>query len=111
MNKTKTEFLFEGSKMTAQDVGNFHYGVVGKATPLLDDETLLRSAGGTQIAAKTSNPEWQKFVEVPVPGMVTTHAWVLAPPYGDDPRDQEMIKNGFNYYSNNKTELKKPEED
>jgi hypothetical protein len=35
----------------------------------------------------------------------------LGPPYGDDPHDQQMIHNGYNYYETHKEDLKKPEEE
>jgi len=115
LNKTKTEFQYEGSKMTAEDVGNFHFGVVGKATGIFPEEVMLRQAGDAQISGRTSEPEWQKYgtreVNAGRGETRTVPGSVMVSPYGDDPRDQEMIIKGFNYYSNNKTELKKPEED
>ena len=114
LNKTKTEFQYEGSKMTAEDVGNFHFGVVGEATGIFPQEVMLRQAGAAQIRGGTSRPEWQKYGTREVNagrGETRTVRGEMLPPYGDDPRDQEMIINGFNYYNNNKAELKKPEED
>jgi len=41
--------------------------------------------------------------------------WAKAKPHtckrGDDPHDQQMIKDGFKYYNDNKENLKQPEEE
>lgn len=102
-NHTKdlqTAFLFGGNKMEAQDVGNHHFGVVGKAFGLFSEEYMLRKAGEAQIAAGTSRPEWQIYkTEIFVaPGPVTYQRRVMLAPYGDDPRDQRWIRTGFTYY-------------
>ena len=74
--------------MESQDVGNFHFGVAGKAAVfgLMPEWFMLYKAGEAQINDKTSRPEFQKGF--------------LIPPYGDDPRDQAFIKQGFLYYYN-----------
>jgi hypothetical protein len=46
-------------------------------------EILLRAAGAVQKYTNTSRPNWSH----PLPGG--------KPPFGDDPRDQEMIKEGI----------------
>jgi len=111
-NHTKgksTVFLFEGEEMEAQDVGNHHFGVVGKAYGWFSEEFMLKQAGEAQMAAGTSKPEWQVYKEERRvdfsrsgnPTMRTER--VIQPPYGDDPRDQRWIKAGFQHY---KTKLK-----
>jgi len=97
----ETQFQFGKLSMSAEDFGNFHYGVVGDATGLFGEGTLLMQAGRAQISSGTSRPEWQKTTLNTV-----TDRWghrdsqrVPAPPYGDDPADQKMIQNGFNYYN------------
>lgn len=113
--ETKTQFSFQGSNYTAEDLGNYHYGATGKAWDffMFNEETLLRQAGAAQIAAGTSKPEWQKHKYITstfLPGgygpptKITIDAGLL-PPYGDDPNDQKMIKQGFKYYDANKKNL------
>lgn len=96
-----TKFQFGSLSMSAEDFGNFHYGVVGKATNLFSETTLLFQAGVAQIKQGTSNPAWI----IPGPAIGDMHgggARVLLPPYGDDPADQKMIQNGFGYYDSQK---------
>ncbi len=109
--ETKTQFSFQGSDYTAADLGNYHYGATGKAFGffLFTEDFLLQQAGAAQMKAGTSKPEWQKYETIEIsaghgetrpvkgPGML--------PPYGDDPADQKMIQQGFNYYNNNKENL------
>jgi hypothetical protein len=94
----ETQFEFGKLSMSAEDFGNFHYGVVGDATNLFSEHTLLREAGTAQINSHTSKPEWVKYA----PSRGTGHGGTnreLLPPFGDDPADQKMIQNGFNYYN------------
>jgi hypothetical protein len=102
---TSTKFSFEGKNYTAEELGNFHYGVVGKAwnNMFFTDTYLLKKAGEAQIAAETSRPEWQRYDnEYVYPGQYEKK--VEHEPYGDDPHDQEMIKAGFKYYADHKKE-------
>lgn len=98
-SKEVTTFLFEGMKMEAQDIGNHHFGVVGKAAGI-GERFLLEQAGVAQIKAGTSRPEWQKYRNDtrPIPGGAMPVRIPLSP-YGDDPRDQDFIKKGFAYYN------------
>ena len=80
----KSSFKFGNSFVEAQDLGNFHYGATGKATGIFPEWFMLYKAGRAQINGDTSRPEWQQ-------GLFT-------PPYGDDPRDQKWIKQGFQHY-------------
>lgn len=107
-NDGKTQFSFEGELFESQDIGNHHFGAVGKATNLFSEEFMLKRAGAAQIAAGTSKPEWQKFKTVRTSNFSKTgrHTFgtkkVSLPPYGDDPRDQGFIKKGFKYYDKQK---------
>jgi hypothetical protein len=74
----------EEHKSAWENFGNYHFGVTGAATGLFTMETLLREAGRAQIRYKTSRPEW---------GKPTCES-----PYGDDPKDQEWIKQGWEDY-------------
>jgi len=101
----KLKFLFQGKIMEVQDIGNHHFGVVGKAYGLFPEEFMLRQAGKAQIEDGTSRPEWQIYQEVTTTspttgGSITTRT--MLSPYGDDPRDQMWIKAGFIYYMNRK---------
>jgi hypothetical protein len=69
------------------DFGNFNYGATGSA-PGLSSDSLLRAAGAVQILSHASQPEWG-------------HPWG-EPPYGDDPKDQEQIQAGIDYYDFNR---------
>ena len=100
----KTSFLFQGVSMEAQDIGNHHFGAVGKAIGLFSEEFMLKQAGEAQIAAGTSKQEWQVYNEETRHtynrgGRTTYKVQVMQPPYGDDPRDQKWIKSGFQYYN------------
>ncbi len=105
-NDGKTKFDFQGKEMESQDIGNHHFGVVGKAYGLFSEDFMLRQAGEAQIGAGTSKPEWQPVIKTTTDtyiehGMkVKTTEIIKLPPYGDDPRDQEWIKAGFKYYKN-----------
>ncbi|WP_346068065.1 DUF6443 domain-containing protein [Sphingobacterium siyangense] len=105
-NDGKTLFVFQGNKMESQDIGNHHFGAVGKAYGLFSEEFMLRRAGAAQMAAGTSLPEWQKYTRRMVidgsgSGGVIFQKTLVAP-YGDDPRDQKWIKAGFKYYETEK---------
>jgi hypothetical protein len=70
-----------------QDFGNFNYGVVGAAAGF-DEKFLLVAAGAYQQIGNT-----RKFGEgIPF----------IKPPYGDEPKDQEQIRKGIEWYKKNK---------
>jgi RHS repeat-associated protein len=100
---SQTQFLFEGERMEAQDIGNHHFGVVGKAYGLFTEQFMLKQAGEAQMNSGTSKPEWQKYKTETFysPNGMPRQRKVMLPPYGDDPRDQRWIKSGFRYYDNN----------
>lgn len=75
---------FKQIKHKYADFGNFHYGVVGAAGGI-PDSVLLRAAGWAQTrsgnhVARDGHP-------------------LGSAPYGDDPLDQEQIKNGIWWYN------------
>jgi hypothetical protein len=106
-NDGKTTFSFKGLTMSSPDIGNYHFGAVGKAYGLFTEQYMLQKAGEAQMQAGTSQPEWQiyKMERVPTYSRNDELIWrserVMQPPYGDDPRDQDMIKGGFQYYNTN----------
>jgi len=71
-----------------QDFGNYNYGRTGAAMGLVTG-FLLGQAGRAQQAAGTSKPEWGS------PGFLGIGDLGGTGSYGDDPRDQEMIKRGI----------------
>jgi RHS repeat-associated protein len=106
--ETQTQFSFQGSNYTAPDLGNFNYGATGKAVWLFHEELLLRNAGNAQMAAGTSRLEWQKYESRYLNaghGEQREVRGSMLPPYGDDPVDQHMIKQGFKYYNSNNGHL------
>jgi RHS repeat-associated protein len=93
-NYTKgTFFNYENMWMDAQDLGNFHFGIVGKGVGYFPEWFMLYQAGRAQIKDENSSPEWQKGR--------------FKPPYGDDPRDQFWIQNAFWYYNLHKNKYLK----
>jgi len=107
-NDGNTKFLFQGKEYTSPDLGNHHFGVVGKAYGLFSETFMLQQAGAAQIKAGTSLPEWQRYKVTTTyetdgegPSIKVTH-YEMLPPYGDDPEDQELIKEGFKYYEDMK---------
>ncbi|MGI4837105.1 MAG: polymorphic toxin type 44 domain-containing protein [Janthinobacterium lividum] len=62
--------------------GNFNYGACGTAAGM-SPSVLLRGAGWAQSRAGTRESQ--------------NGFWWLNAPYGDDPKDQEWIKEGISY--------------
>ncbi|MDF9844557.1 MULTISPECIES: polymorphic toxin type 44 domain-containing protein [unclassified Paenibacillus] len=74
------KWLFGGITTTGEDLGNIHYGYVGRAAGF--SELVLKSAAGAyQIYSGTYHVGWYNS-------------------YFDDPTDQAAIQRGFNYWSN-----------
>lgn len=73
-----------------EDFANFNYGATGLSIGF-SEVRLLREAGRANIGGGNSRPEWG------TPGLIL-NPWGGTPPYGDDPKDAEMIKRGFGYY-------------
>ena len=89
-NDSKTLLYFDGALMSAQDVGNHHFGVAIAANIFIGQNFALRMAGVAQIKAGTSDSKW----------IVGKWGLPVFPPFGDDPIDQYWIKKGFSYYKN-----------
>lgn len=69
-----------------EDFGNFNYGATGAALGL-PDWMLYRVAGVKQV-----KDHWKDG----------QHTKILIDPYGDDPRDADMIRRGIEYYRREK---------
>lgn len=86
-----------------EDYGNFHYGAIGAALGI-PDLTLYRMAGWAQIhKGGFTLPEWG------TPSFENDSKYTIifeskmgldlgTPPYGDDPRDQDFIHKGIEWY-------------
>lgn len=78
---TGYSYTYNGSNVKDQDLGNMHYGYVGRYAGF--SRTLLSSAAGAyQIYSGTSSPFWYAS-------------------YFDDPNDQYWINYGMNMKDNN----------
>ena len=101
--ETNTLLFFNGEYMTAEDLGNHHFGVVTKVNVFISEDFALRQAGHAQIAAGTSKEIWQnkKIMQQVLVSPTGYHMYVQTlifdAPYGYDPEDQKWIKKGFNY--------------
>ncbi|GGG13963.1 hypothetical protein GCM10010912_67970 [Paenibacillus albidus] len=73
-------WIFAGVTTTGEDLGNIHYGYVGRAAGFTD--LILKSAAGVyQIYSGTYHIGWYAS-------------------YFDDPKDQIAIQRGLNYWAN-----------
>ena len=97
-----TTYIFRGQRMKAQDVGNHHFGVVLKGNGIFSEKEGLIGAGMAQKIGGHSLPEWDKTETYSaVPSTTGAHPFLLTrskPPYGDDPRDQYWIQQGYKYW-------------
>ena len=110
----ETIFTFNGVKGRAEDLNNFHFGVVGKALAFPFTETfMMEMAGDAEMgkweddykAGKRATPQvpssWRPIVITgyyPSP-MGGTPIYGLGSPYGDNPIDNLWIRRGFKYYN------------
>ncbi len=105
-NDGKTKFSYQGRLLESQDIGNHHFGAVGKAYGFFSETFMLKQAGAYQIKSGTSKPEWQQYKTTyeyqftKTGRMVKVPRTEMLPPYGDDPRDQGFIREGFRWYDN-----------
>lgn len=75
-----TPYKFLGATRTGEDLGNIHYGYVGRGAGF--SATILKTAAGAyQIYSGTAHLGWYDT-------------------YFDDPRDQKMIINGIDLWDN-----------
>lgn len=73
-------WVYNGLDMTGEDLGNMHYGFVGRAAGF--STTILRTAAGAyQIYSGTAHLNWYST-------------------YFDDPNDQKWITYGMNMWDN-----------
>jgi len=75
-----------------EEFGNFHYGVVGRALGL-PEVVLLWAAGNNQM---TTNLKMLIHGDL---NLQPSSGNIFLPPFGDDPKDQYWIDQGYNYCS------------
>jgi hypothetical protein len=81
-----------------EDFGNFHYGVVGAAAGI-PDWVLLGFAGVFHMVEEFKNMDVRDFREIERTGKGLPF---ISENNGDDPKDQEQIKAGIEWYKTNK---------
>ena len=100
--RTNTKLLFHDTTMSAEDIGNMHYGIMAAATLWCNLDMAQRMAGYAQRRAGTSNDQWNTYEQSSFfNASHTTGAFISStttrkPPYGDDPEDQKWIQQGYN---------------
>lgn len=72
------------------ELANFNYGLTGISAGI-PEQTLLRMAGWAQEKSGLTQNEWGK--------------WYDNPPYGDNPKDQEYIKQGIIWFHQNRDKI------
>ena len=109
---SETLFTFNGGTGRAEDLNNFHFGVVGKAYGLFTEEFMLKTAGGIEMGkwrddykqGKRPSPQvpasWRPIQGYHRPPAETEP--ILGWPYGDNPEDSKWIIRGFRYHDANK---------
>src|SRR5690606_25039633 len=83
--KGGAEWDFKQQGAQYENFGNFRFGVVAAAMGVPED-VALRAAGYAQEQAGTSKDEWGNPIDT-------------GGSYGDDPRDQQQIREGYEYYN------------
>jgi len=75
-----TPYVYGGYNVTGEDLGNIHYGYVGRASGF-SKTLLLSAAGAVQIYSGTAHINWYAS-------------------YFDDPNDQQWIDHGIRRFDN-----------
>ena len=97
-----TDFQYGNKLMSVEDVGNYNFGVVAKSYGI-PKQIALKGAGYYQIYSGTSSPNWiaGKLMEIstmtPSGIISTSREHIMLAPYGDDPKDQHWIRQGYKY--------------
>lgn len=89
-------FTYLNNFYSLADFGNFNYGATGRAASY-DGDTLLRAGGVVQTFTGTSRFEFGDYLDnIPFIGNNNPNT-----SYGDDPRDQDKIQQGIDWYDEN----------
>lgn len=92
------DYKMLGRQGMYEDFGNFNYGAVALAFGF-SENVALRAAGLVQTIVDTIRKLDNEGVEYSVAyGLHHSMDFLGQPPYGDQEKDQEMIKNGFRYF-------------
>ena len=81
------------------DLGKVDFGAVSKATGMIPEELGLFGAGIVQVLSGTSRKEFINLGILSNP-LCAGFCIQVKRPYGDDPKDQEQILKGYEYYKN-----------
>jgi len=73
---------------------------------------MLKQAGSAEMGkwkdeGKQIPSSWRPIITIKPTAVPATWYQEIGAPYGDNPIDQEWIKNGFNYYNENRSILDK----
>ncbi|QAZ68521.1 polymorphic toxin type 44 domain-containing protein [Solidesulfovibrio carbinolicus] len=92
------DYKLLGRKGIYEDFGNFNYGAVALAFGF-SENAALRAAGLVQTIVDTTRRLGKDDIAgAAAYGLHHSMDFLGQPPYGDQEKDQEMIKNGFRYF-------------
>lgn len=92
------DYKLIGYNRIYEDFGNFNYGAVALAFGF-SENAALRAAGLVQTIVDTARKLGKDDVaSAAAYGLHHSMDFLGQPPYGDQEKDQEMIKNGFRYF-------------
>jgi hypothetical protein len=92
------DYKLLGRQGIYEDFGNFNYGAVALAFGF-SENAALRAAGLIQIIVDTTKKLGRDDIAGAASyGLHHSMDFLGQPPYGDQKKDQEMIKNGFRYF-------------
>ncbi len=89
----------ESQTFGSLDLGKVDFGAVSKATGMIPEELGLFGAGIVQVLSGTSRKEFINLGILSNP-LCAGFCIQVKRPYGDDPKDQEQILKGYEYYKN-----------
>ncbi|EFL52351.1 hypothetical protein DesfrDRAFT_0840 [Solidesulfovibrio fructosivorans JJ]] len=95
MVKPKGAWDYKRRSREYEDFGNFNFGATAKAFGF-QEKWALQAAGIVQIFQHKASADFydEKYLQA----LIDFKKAFNGPPYGDEKRDQEMIKLGFRYY-------------
>lgn len=92
------DYKLRDSRLSYEDFGNFNYGAVALAFGL-SEQTALRGAGLVQAIVDIKKyVKKNDYEDAILFGRDHLFDSLGPAPFGDQPKDQEMIKQGFRYY-------------
>lgn len=92
------DYKIKGQKLQYEDFGNFNYGAIATAFGF-SEQAALRAAGLVQVYVNAKNKiENKRYADGLLYGAQHALEFLGSPPYGDEEKDQKMIKLGIRYY-------------